>query len=119
MERLNQTGAGRFYYRLAFDAREMIDDGYGNQVAGDWQELFQRRVEFRHLRGSETVIAARLESRNPVEVMVRRDSKTKTITTDMQARDVRRNVPYNIRDVREDNDRATLTLLLESGVATG
>lgn len=119
MERLAQTGAGRFFYRLAFDAREMVDDGYGNTVAGDWQEQFQRNAELRNLRGSETVIAARLESRNPVEVMVRRDSKTRAITTDMQARDVRRGVPYNIRDVREDPDRATLTLLLESGVATG
>jgi head-tail adaptor len=119
MEKLNQSGAGRLYYRLAFDQREMVDDGYGNVVAGDWTEQFQCRAEFIHLRGSETVMAARLESRNPMAVTVRKNSQTKQIDTDWQARDVRRNVAYNIRDIRENNNRATLDLLLESGVATG
>lgn len=119
MEKLAQTGAGRLYFRLAFDAREMIDDGYGNTVAGDWQEQFTKLAEFRHLPGSETVIAAQLESRNPVRVMVRLDSDVKRITTDWQARDPRLNVPYNIRDVRQDNNRSTVTMMLESGVATG
>lgn len=119
MERLEQTGAGRLAYRLAFDRREMIDDGYGNEVAGDWQEQFQKFAEFRHMPGSETVIAAQLESRNPLRVTLRIDSQAKQITTDWQARDVHRNVPYNVRDVREDNNRQTMTLLLESGVATG
>lgn len=119
MERLKQSGAGRLYFKVAFDKRDVVDDGYGNPVSGDWQEQFTRRVEFVHMFGSETVIAAQLESRQPMKVMVRSDSQTRQIANDWQMRDVRRNVPYNIRDIRPENNRAMIGLLVESGVATG
>lgn len=118
MEKLNQTDAGQLYYRLAFDRREEVDDGFGNAVGG-WVEQFQRRARFVHMRGSETVLAARLESRNPMLAEVRKDSQTRQIDTDWQARDVRRDVAFNIRDIREDNNRSMIELFLESGVATG
>lgn len=119
MEKLTQTGAGRLYNKMAFDQREMVDDGYGNQVAGDWTEQFQRRAEFIHMRGSEAIMASRLASHAPMLVRIRVDTQTKRIDTDWQARDVRQDMAFNIRDITYDNSRAVIDLLLESGVATG
>lgn len=119
MEKLNQTGAGRLYYHVAFDVRETVDDGYGNPVAGDWQEQFQRRAEFRTLPGSETVLAARLEGRQPMQVNIRIDDQVARVGNDWQMRDVRNGLAYNIRDIRRDTtNRAMMVFLVEGGVAT-
>jgi head-tail adaptor len=120
MERINQTGAGRLYWHVAFDRREVIDDGYGNEVAGPWAEQFQRRAEFRTLPGSEAVMQSRLAGRQPMQINIRIDSETALIGNDWQMRDVRNGLAYNIRDIRKDTtSRATMTLLVEGGVATG
>lgn len=112
-------GAGQLIERVAFDKREMIDDGYGNIVAGDWQEQFQHRAKFIYLRGSETVMAGRLESRESIIMQVRVCDDTEQIDTDWQARDVRRGTLFNIRTVEVDRSRALVDLLCEQGVATG
>jgi head-tail adaptor len=120
MEKINQTGAGRLYWHVAFDQREMVDDGYGNLVAGDWQEKFQRRAEFRTMPGSETVLASRLSGQQPMQVNLRIDSETARIGNDWQMRDVRNGLAYNIKDIRRDTtNRAMMTLMVMGGVATG
>jgi head-tail adaptor len=116
-ELLTQTGAGRLYYKLAFDKRQDEEDEYGN-VVSSWVEQFQRRARFVLLRGSEAVMQGRLAGRQTIEVQVRKDQATKLIDHDWQARDVRRNIAYNVRDIRESLNRADLIMLLESGVAT-
>jgi hypothetical protein len=105
--------------RVAFDARQAIDDGYGNVVAGDWQEQFRCRAEFMFARGSEEVMAARLEGRSPMLVRIYRSSASEAITTDWQMRDLGDGEAYNVRDVTWDNSRAVIDLLVEGGVATG
>jgi head-tail adaptor len=112
-------GAGQMIERVAFDRREAIDDGYGNIIAGDWQEQFQARAKFIFLRGSETVMAGRLESRESIIVQVWANDDTRQIGPDWQMRDVRRGSSYNIRTVEEDKSRLVLDLLAESNVATG
>lgn len=114
----SKFAADQLFERMAFDQREEVEDEYGNTV-GVWVEQFQRRAEFRHRPGSETVIAGKLEGRSPMEVNLRKDGQTLQITTDWQARDVRRNVAYNIRDVEPDYGRALIRLWVEGGVATG
>lgn len=104
---------------MAFDKRAMIDDGYGNTVAGDFQEQFRERAKFIFLRGSEAVLAGRLESQETIVVQVWANSRTRQIAADWQARDVRRGDAYNVRTVEEDKSRAVLDLLCESNVATG
>jgi head-tail adaptor len=119
MERLTQTGAGRLYYHVAFDRREEIDDEYGNTVSGDWQEQFQRRAEFRTMPGSESVVAARLQGRQPMLVNVRIDHEVALVGNDWRMRDVRNGLAYNIRDIRRDTtNRSMMTFLVEGGVAT-
>jgi head-tail adaptor len=118
MERLAQTGAGRLYYRIAFDQRKDEEDEFGNQVSG-WIEQFQRRAEFRTMPGSETVLAARLEGRQPMQVNVRIDGQVARVGNDWQLRDVRNGLAYNIRDIRKDtSNRAMMVFMVEGGVAT-
>ena len=112
-------GAGQLDQLVAFDRREIVDDGYGNLVAGDWQEQFQHRAKFIHLRASETVMAGRLESHGSIIMQVRVSADTRQIGVDWQARDVRRGTAYNIRDVQQDKSRAIFDLLAESNVNTG
>jgi head-tail adaptor len=112
-------GAGQMIERVAFDRREMVDDGYGNLVAGDWQQQFERRAKFIFLRGSETVMAGRLESRETIIAQVWISSETRQIGADWQMRDLRRGDAYNIRTIEDDRSRLVIDLLCESNVATG
>lgn len=119
MERLTQTGAGRLYYHVALDRREEVEDEFGNTV-GAWVEKFQRRAEFRTMPGSETVMQARLEGRQPMQVNIRIDSEVALVGNDWQMRDVRNGLAYNIRDIRRDtSNRAMMIFMVEGGVATG
>jgi head-tail adaptor len=118
MEKINQTGAGLLEQMVAFDKRIDEEDEYGNVVAG-WAEQFQDYAAFVYLRGSESVMAARLDSREPMLVRIRTSANARLIDTDWQMRDLRDDdKPYNIRDVSWDNNRAMVDLLVEGGVAT-
>lgn len=109
--------AGRLIQRVAFDKRDLVDDGYGNMV-GDWAEQFKTRAEYIFGRGDESVMAARLEGRSPMIVRIRKSNAAKAIATDWQMRDLADGTAYNVRDVTWDNSRAVIDLLVEGGVAT-
>ena len=113
MERLNQTGAGLLEQKVAFDKRAMVDDGYGNEVSGDWVEQFQARAQFMFMRGSEQVMAARLDSREPMLVRIRMSAAAREIGNDWQMRDMHGGgKPYNVRDITWDNNRAVVDILV-------
>lgn len=114
-----KEGAGPLNELVAFDRRAPVDDGYGNLVAGDFVEQFQRHAAFVYMRGSETVTAARLQSRQPLIIRIRADTEATAITADWQARDVRKGTVFNIRTVTTDPSRAWIDMLAETGVATG
>lgn len=118
MERLNQTGAGNLQQLVAFDARGVVDDGMGNVVSGPWAEEFQAYAQFFFGRGSEEIMAARLEGREPMIVRIRMCADARRITTDWRMRDVRADdKAFNIRDITYDNNRAVVDLAVEGGVA--
>lgn len=112
---MSKDGAGKLQERLAFDQRQDLDDGYGN-TKSDWIEQFTRRGGFTFLRGGETVIASRLEGRQPAIVRVRADSSTRTITNDWRMRDLRTSKVYAVRSVIETTDRMWIDISVESGV---
>lgn len=112
-------GAGQMVELVAFDKRAMVDDGYGNIVAGDWVEQSRHRAKFIYLRGSEAVMAGRMESRESIVIQVRNCQDTRQIDAAWQARDVRRGTPYNVRTVEEDRSRAVIDILAEANVNTG
>lgn len=114
---VDKRGQGALRERVAWDVRGLVDDGYGNTVSGDWSEQFQTRAGFTFLRGTEAVIAARLEGRQPVIVRVRASSQTRQITTDWRMRDARSGEAYAVRSIIETDDRAYRDITVERGVA--
>jgi head-tail adaptor len=116
-ELLTRSGAGRLDQRIAFDMRIEIDDGYGNTV-GEFQEQFDCAAELVWHRGGEAVIAARLDSRQPVTIRIRKSSATMTIKPAWRARNVRTADEFQIRTVNPDNSRAMIELFCEAGVAS-
>lgn len=111
-----KLGAGDLYYRVAFDRRAEVDDGYGNTVS-DWVEQFQCRAAYHHLRGGESVMAGRLQGRHAQIIVVRASSQTRQVSTDWRVRDARNGEIFNIRDVTAETDRALISMLCERGVA--
>lgn len=113
---MQKISAGDLSYRVAFDRRAEVDDGYGNTLS-DWVEQFQCRGAYRHLRGGEGVMAGRLQGQHVQIITVRAAALTRQVTTDWRVRDVRTGDVFNIRDVTGETDRAFISLLCERGVA--
>jgi head-tail adaptor len=122
------SSAGDLFQHVAFDERADRNDGYGNQKA-EFVERFERRAGFTPLRGGETVIAARLEGRQPIVVRVRADPDTLKIDADWRMRDLRKGrwagdpgkhwdgPVYAVRSIIESDDRQFLDITVEGGVA--
>lgn len=121
-------GSGQLYERVAFDDRAMVSDGEGN-AEGEFAQVFECRAGFTYLRGTEAVIAARLEGKQPVVVRVRRNSKTEQIDTDWQMRNLRDGAwagesgaeywsgpVYAVQSVIPTIDRQWIDVTVQSGV---
>ena len=111
------TGAGDLFYRFTAQKRTDEVDNYGTTV-GAFVEQFSVSGAIKHLRGSEEVLASRLGGVHPLLITVRATSLTRKITTDWRLIDARTGTEYAIRDVTPETDRAFISLLCESGVAT-
>jgi head-tail adaptor len=107
-------GSGQLFERVAFDERANVSDGEGN-VEGEFVEQFTCRAGFTFLRGGETVIAGRLEGRQPVVVRVRSSSNTREIAPDWRMRDLRTGKEYAVRSVIPTQDRLFIDVAVESG----
>ncbi|EHK56822.1 head-tail adaptor protein [Allomesorhizobium alhagi] len=112
-----KPAAGSLKYRVDCQKRTEVDDGYGNTVSRDFETQFTASAAYQHLRGGEGVIAARLENRHPMIVLVRASSDTRQITSDWRLVDTRDGSAFAIRDVTHETDRAWISLLVEKGVA--
>lgn len=110
--------AGRLHHRLQFEVRVLVNDGYGNQVAGDWMAQFDTHCAIRFLKGSETVLASRLEARSPIVITARNCADVRRITHEWRARDLRTSRLYLVKEMpRPTEDRAYFEMLAEAGVA--
>lgn len=113
------TTAADLRERVAFQRRALVDDGFGNEVAGDWTEVFRESARIKPARGAETIQAARLAGKQPVVITVRSSSNTRQVTTEWRAVDTRKDTVYNIRSiVNPDEKNAFLDMECDSGVAT-
>lgn len=113
------TAAGKMDRRLRFEARQEIDDGDGNPVSGEWLPRFTVWGSRKFLRGGETVLAARLESRQPAILTIRDSRQAREITADWHVVDTVDGRIYNIREnPKLSDDRGFLEMLVEAGVAT-
>jgi len=112
----SKNSAGQLRELVAWDARATVSDDYGNEQ-GAFSEQFRTRAGFTFLRGSEAVIAARLEGRQPVVVRVRASAETRLIEPDWQMRDVGTGDVYAVRSIAPTPDHRWLDVLAEHGVA--
>src|ERR1044072_5399402 len=109
--------AGDLRERVAFERRGLVDDGYGNEVSGEFAEVFRCAARIKPARGGESIQAARLAGRQPVVITVRCSSNTRTVTTDWRVKDVRSDTVYNIRSiVNPDEHRAYFDMECDAGV---
>lgn len=112
---MKKGGAGRLNERVSLAKRGEREDGYGNTIT-DWIEQFQAAGGYVHLKGGETVMAARLANKHPVVVRIRTSTTARQVTADWKLTDVRTGVEYAIHDITPV-ERDYLDLLCESGVA--
>lgn len=110
------AGAGGRQNLVAFDKLDTQPNGIGGQ-SENWVEQFRTYVEYKHLRGGEAVMAARLNGKHTQVMIVRSFGDSRRVDTDWRARDVRSGEAYNIRDITTENNRAYLSMLCERGVA--
>lgn len=115
-----RPSAGRMRDKLHFQKRTMVDDGMGNEVAGDFTTVFTDVAELVPLRGSEPVQAARLTGVQPYLVRIRSYPASREITPAWRAVDARNDKRVlNIRTVTNPDQKSTwLELLVDDGVAT-
>jgi SPP1 family predicted phage head-tail adaptor len=112
------TGAGALRWRVAFDRRVVVSDGYGNE-RGPFQEQFVVWANVQARFGGEAVTAARLQGQQPVTITVRQSPLTREITPDWRARDARSDQEYAIRSIVDpDGKRQWLEILTQTGVAS-
>lgn len=111
--------AGKLTYRMQFSVRTApVDDGYGNVVSGDWVPQFEARCHITFLKGSEGVLASRLEAKSPVIIAMRNSSNARRVTHEWRAKDLSTGAVYEIKEQpRPSDDRAHFEMLAMSGVA--
>ncbi|MGM4906259.1 phage head closure protein [Tardiphaga sp. 866_E4_N2_1] len=109
--------SGSLRHRIVFDCREEAEDDYGNTQSG-WVEKFAVWAEVKPKLGGETILAARLQSQNAVNITVRQNSKTILVQPDWRVRDVREGKEYAIKSIIDPDDGgAWLEMLCQIGVA--
>lgn len=111
--------AGEIDCRFKYQKRTQQADGYGN-FQGGWQTQFTLWTQRSFLRGGETVMAARLQGRQPGILKIRSSPEANQITTDWRAVNVDDETEvWNIRSVQPSNRRDEIEFLAERGVAAG
>ena len=107
--------AGDMRERVRFEARAADDDGFGNSST-DWATQFSRAAAYLMKPGSEAVQAARLQSQQPVTIIVRFDPDTQRITSEWRAVDERTGEVFAIRAAADmDRRRQWMTLVCVAG----
>lgn len=88
-------------YHAAFSMRESVETDMGGTV-DDWVPQFSEWAGVKHLRGGESVMQARLASRNPVIVTIRNSERARQITSEWKVRLRSRSGVVKDYEVKED-----------------
>lgn len=113
---MRSIDAGDLRWRVAFDRRASVPDGYGNtQIGFEEQFVVSARVQVR--LGGEAMIAGYLQDRQPVMITIRQNAQTRAIKENWRARDVRSGALYAIRSIADpDGQGEWLDILALTGV---
>jgi len=111
--------AGALREKVAFDLRSEVPDGAGNYEDA-WGQVGQPvAAQIRFLKGSEPVVAQRLEGHQPAVITVRSSAATRAITTNHRIRDIRTGRTFNITAPAPDERKAYIDFLCMAGGADG
>lgn len=114
-----RMAAGRLDQRFQFSERVAQEDGSGN-FEGAFVPQFEMAANRKVLRGSETVLASRLQNVQKVILCVRNCANGRRINAGWKARDMRSGVEYAIHeDPQLSDDRLWIEMLCSSGGAVG
>lgn len=108
--------AGLLNRRVTILKAKSTLDAYGAEVV-EWSSFLVCYAEFVHMRGTETVDAARLQGREIFKVKLRRSAKSAEISTEDRLRDERVDQLFQIRSVDAISNQRWIFLVVESGVA--
>lgn len=114
------SGAGKLSQRVTLQKRQTINPDspadYGNTVSV-WQGQGEVWAGITYLRGTESVMASRLQGRQPAVVRLRASALSRSVAPDWRV--MHGAVAYAVRSVNPDpeGDRAWVDLLVEAGVA--
>lgn len=110
---------GHLRERVAFQAREPVNDNMGNPDSGGFTDVHECAARIMPKMGGETVLASRLTGTQPMLVTVRLCQALAGIGTDWRLRDVRKGIVYNIKSFSNpDEKREYLEILAVAGEAT-
>ncbi|PLU37995.1 hypothetical protein BMJ27_07485 [Sinorhizobium medicae] len=110
--------AGELRHKIELQVRTLVDDGYGNEIAGPFETQATVHAKFHYLRGGEEVFAGRLAGKQPAIVTVRQNAATRALTPSWRIV-TSDGEEWNIRSITDpDGRRAWLEILAEKGVAT-
>lgn len=105
--------AGSLSKRAAFQRPVKIRDEDGNPITS-YPTVFEAWVNLKPLRGGESVMAARMQSKAPAIVTFRSSSQARDVTSEWRV--VIGGRVYEAKeDPRETQDRAYLEMLIEGG----
>ena len=118
------TSAGDLKWRVRFDKLVDVEDPAGGALNDKWAEQFTRSAAIMPMKGGEGVMGQRLQGTQPVLIMVRFDSLTRTIGPDWRAVELLNGEPVNyyaIKSPPEDmeRERKFITMVAVSGAADG
>lgn len=110
------AGAGSLNERVTFMRFVSTTDQYGGQT-GTWQDQFTAAASITWSRGGETVIAGRLQGKQPAVLRIRTSAAARDIKPTDKAVNARTGEVFNIRELpREARDsRGYLECLVEVG----
>ncbi|MEV4606189.1 head-tail adaptor protein [Neorhizobium sp. LMR1-1-1.1] len=111
--------AGKRRQLLLMQRRALVDDGYGNEQAGDFATVFETPAELIPMKGSEPVIAARLTGTQPYIVRIPSCEAAREVGTTwriVDKRDPRR--IFNVTSVADmDQKNRTIDIVATQGEA--
>lgn len=88
-------------HRAEFALRETVETDMGG-TQDSWVVQFVEWAGVRYLRGTEAVMAARMQSRTPVIVTIRNSARARQITSEWRVTLRSRSGVVRVAEVRED-----------------
>ena len=85
------TQAGELNRRVTFQQRQSTTDEFGNEIPGTWTDVYTcaARLQPKFGGNAESVVASRLASQQPYNLIVRNCVATRAVRTDWRVKDAR------------------------------